>query len=155
MKQRKHLVGLFGVGVGLVAASVGGGCGILGNLLSNDFITVDLVNETGFATDVRLYYGDNQNAFEFELTTFGEEFDAALAASGTGASRSFTRSCDDLQAIIIDNAESRVPLVSPNSDTEVYRDASDFSCGDVLTFRFVLEDSLIPDLRIVFSASPN
>ena len=94
-------------GVAAGAALVGGGCGLLGNLVMFDrTVTVELVNETGFTTDVRLYYGDNQNAFELELTTFGEELTANLAASGVAASRSFIQPCDGVKCALGRNGSS-------------------------------------------------
>ena len=80
----------------------------------------------------------------------GEELNLSVPA---GSTVSFTRDCDDLQAIMIADADLLVVgnLISPEADTDVLRDGSDFSCGDTLTFTFTHPDIPI-SLNIGFDA---
>ena len=65
----------------------------------------------------------------------------------------FTRDCDDLQAIMIEDADLQVlgGLITPDADTDVLRDGSDFGCGDTLTFTFSHPDIAL-SLNIAFDA---
>ena len=94
-------------------------------------VTVRLVNNGEFPVDGELYYDDDQDTFDNLLRERGTlvEFDVAAGDTFT-----FVRACDDLQAIFIDDADLRVFIgISPDDDTEVLRDGTDFSCGDIIT----------------------
>jgi hypothetical protein len=111
---------------------------------------VDLVNNTGFTVDVQLFYHEQQDLPEALIEADGVELNYSIPS---GQSRSFTRDCADLQAIFINDADMQVaPGVSPESDTDVYREPDDFTCGDTLTFTFN-EDNGGASLEIEFEQS--
>lgn len=122
------------------------GCG----LLSPSSVTVNLVNNGNFPVEVQIFVHDDQNVFQFLIEEVGEELKLSIPA---GSTVSFTRDCDDLQAIMIADADLLVVgnLISPEADTDVLRDGSDFSCGDTLTFTFTHPDIPI-SLSIDFNA---
>lgn len=128
------------------AATLGSGCG----LLSPSSVTVNLVNNGNFTVEVQIFVHDDQNVFQFLIEEVGEELNLSIPA---GSTVSFTRDCDDLQAIMIADADLLVVgnLISPEADTDVLRDGSDFSCGDTLTFTFTHPDIPI-SLNIDFDA---
>lgn len=110
------------------------GCGSLLQLLNLNRVTVRLVNDTDFPLTVELYVGDDQNTLESVLTSTGERITLTISARQTGT---FDRDCDALQAIVISDADlSYILGVGPSQSTRVYRDGSDFNCGDTLTFTF-------------------
>lgn len=126
---------------GFVALTVGG-CDSLSGILDMFLPTttrVRLVNNTGFAVEGTLYYGDQQDMPEDLLTTdlLATEVDFSLSV---GADRLIiTESCEDLQAIIIDDAELLLfPGISPDTSSDVLRDGEDFGCGDEIVFTFTL-----------------
>jgi hypothetical protein len=132
-----------------------GACGLLAPLLGCpgflDQTSVRLVNNASFPVDVTVFIDDDQNILRALLTGIGTELNFTVQPGDTVA---FTRSCDDLQAIVIDDAELRVlgGIIRPNEDTEVFRDGDDFGCGDVLTFTFT-RNLLGTDLQIAFAAT--
>ncbi|MCP4591404.1 MAG: hypothetical protein GY842_11715 [bacterium] len=125
--------------VGLLTASVG--CDAVGDILSPNSVTVELVNNGEYEVQARFYIADDQNVLESILTEFGDEINSSVEAGGTST---FTRSCDDFQAIILDDAELQSPLIQPDTDTdEAYRDGDEFGCGDRIIFTFDHSDLLI------------
>ena len=109
-------------------AGVWGGCDGL------DQVVVILENNGEFPVEVDIYIADFQEIPEFLLTTTGEKIEMTVPAGGVST---FLRSCDELQAIIIESADLRViGDVGPNSETDVLRDGDDFGCGAILTFTF-------------------
>ena len=109
---------------------------------------VDLVNSTPFPVDVELFYDDDQLAPEFLIEESGEGLNFTLQP---GETQSFSRNCEDLQAIFIKDADMRIVLgISPEANTRVYREPDDFGCGNVLRFEFTAND-LGTDLDINFS----
>ncbi len=140
MKQRIGLVLVLGLALPVM------GCDALLGLIQPTTVTVTLVNESaGFDVDLTLFYHDDEDVFEVILTQFGTERNFTLSP---GETQSFTRSCDDLRAIIIEDAELQVPLLSPDADTEVYRMGEDFECGDEIIFTFT-HSPLIQDFDVV------
>jgi len=126
------------------------GCDALVFLLPRT-VTVRLVNNGSFPVDGELYYDDNQDTVDTLLREIGTlvEFDV-----DPGETYTFTRSCDDLQAIYIDDADLRVIVgVSPDDDTRVLRDGTDFSCGDTITYTFDHSELLL-DFNISTSVTP-
>ena len=125
--------------VGLLA---GVGCAGLPFLLFSNAVTVTLVNETGSSVDVELFLSDEQDiprALLLEVDKdlvdrLGERVDVLLLPGG---SSSFFRSCDDLQAIVVGDADLNVlGGLGPDASSDVLRDGSDFGCGDEIQFIF-------------------
>ena len=95
---------------------------------------VRLVNDGDFDVDVTLYISDDQDTIEQILTEFGTRLEYTVPA---GEAVSFSRDCDWLQAIVIDNAELMlIGQLGPEANSEVLRDGSDFFCGDTIVFTF-------------------
>ena len=120
--------------------------------LGSDEVTVTLTNDGDFPVEVRIFIDDDQNVLETLIDDLGDEREFTVAA---GESIQFSEDCDDLQAIIIDEADLQVGGldIGPNANTKVYRDGSDFGCGDHLTFTFSHGDIPV-DLDIGFSVQP-
>ena len=117
------------------------GCGLLGNLAPQPLTTVRLVNNGEFDVRVTVVFDDQQDAPRELLTEFGTALQFTLSP---GQSTSFSRDCDEIQAITLDNAELRIiGGVGPSFDSEVFRDGSDFNCGDVIEFSFDHSDILV------------
>ncbi|GMU36603.1 MAG: hypothetical protein KJ057_08460 [Phycisphaerae bacterium] len=119
----------------VVVATIGGGCGLVDVFLPTQ-VTVRLVNNSDFPVELTMFISDEQDIPEALLTSdeFAEELTFTIAA---GATQSFTRDCEALQAMIIDDADLDVALgLGPETRSEVQRDGDDFSCGDIVTFTF-------------------
>ncbi|MBW7904062.1 MAG: hypothetical protein LC135_14020 [Phycisphaerae bacterium] len=109
------------------------GCFLL-DLLDPAETTIRLVNNSDFPVRVLMYVGDDQNALRDVLTATGERFELELAV---GQTRTITRRCERLQAVVIDNADLRViGGIGPEADTGVLRDGTDFNCRDAIVFTF-------------------
>ncbi len=109
--------------------------------------SVVLDNRTPFPVDVELFYDDEQNIPEDLIDDTGARLTFTLAP---GEVSSFSRPCEDLQAVIIADADMRIlPTVSPEANTRLYHEPDDFGCGDTLTFTFTA-DALGTDLDISF-----
>jgi hypothetical protein len=125
----------------LAIAIVPSGCGLLDNLVPQPLTTVRLVNNGQFDVRVTVVFDDEQDAPRELLTEFGTALEFTLSP---GESTSFSRDCDQIQAITLDNAELRIiGGVGPGFDSEVFRDGSDFNCGDVIEFSFDHSDILV------------
>jgi hypothetical protein len=126
-------------GLSLLVTTVGGtlGCNALGDIGDIIFprrITVRLVNPGDFPVEVNLFYGDEQDTIEDLLEEFGEQVVVTVAPGDT---YTFSRSCDDFQAVFIEDADLQlVGDIGPGSGTEVFSDGDDFGCGDTITFTF-------------------
>ncbi len=134
------------------------GCDVL-TLLLPSTVTVSLVNNGSFSVDGELYYDEDESALDAidsinGLDNFLREFGTRVEFDvAPGATSTFTRSCDDLQAIFIDDADLRVLVgLSPDDDTDVLREGTDFSCGDTITYTFDHSQFLI-DFRITTSVT--
>jgi len=115
---------------------------------TSDTTTVRLVNNASFPVEVRLFYGDNQHSPESVLETFGHKLEFTIEP---GDEESFSRDCDELQSIFIKKAElSILGDIGPSASTSVYRDGTDFGCGDSITFTFT-QSALATELHITFS----
>ncbi len=133
---RKTLTTIAAAGAGLILAA---GCDLISIIIPEPGTTFRVINDADFPVEFDLYYGDEQNAPEAVLVEFGESVQRTLEAGGV---YSETINCDELQAIVIDDADLRViGGIGPETDTGVYRDGDDFGCGDTITFRFT-SDSL-------------
>jgi hypothetical protein len=99
-----------------------------------------LVNSSDFDVEIVLFYDDDQNITELLLTEFGQEMTLTL---GAGEQYPFSRDCDKLQAIIIDDADLLlVGQLGPEVKTDVLRDGNEFGCGDTITFTFDHSDAI-------------
>ena len=129
------------VGVSLFALVVG--CDAIA---AND-ITVVLRNNGSFTVQARVVIDDEQAIPEFLIKDVGEEVDVSIPA---GESRTFSRSCDELQAIMIDQADLRIAGTGfgPETDSDLLRDGDDFNCGDTITFTFA-HDAFTTNFRVV------
>jgi hypothetical protein len=120
--------------VGLVLLPLCASCDALLGFLPPNQTTVRLVNNGDFEVQVELYVGDQQEVPRDVLTQTGTKLEYTVAAGGAA---SFSRDCDNLQAIVIDNAKLMViGPAGPNADMDVLRDGSDFNCGDTIVFTF-------------------
>ncbi len=124
--------------VGLFAGMAG--CDALVGFLRPNKTSVVLVNSSDFDVEVELFYDDDQNILELLLTEIGEEMRLTISA---GEQSTFSRDCDDLQAIIIDDADLLlIGQIGPEVKTDVLRDGDEFGCGDTITFTFDHSDAL-------------
>ena len=126
---------------GLACVSAGlAGCDSLVSSLRQRETSVVLVNSSDFDVEVVLFYGADQNILEALLTGIGEEMTLTI---GAGEQSTFSRDCDDLQAIIIDDADLLlVGQPGPEVKTDVLRDGNEFGCGDTITFTFDHSDAI-------------
>ncbi|MCZ6652417.1 MAG: hypothetical protein O7D91_05250 [Planctomycetota bacterium] len=125
----------------LVCLSPGlAGCDSLVGLLRPSETTIVLANDSDFDVEIVLFYGDDQNILEALLTEIGEEMTLTI---GAGEQSTFSRDCDDLQAIIIDDADLLlIGQLGPEVKTDVLRDGNEFGCGDTVTFTFEHSDTI-------------
>lgn len=115
-----------------------GGCPISRNT------TAELVNDTGADLHVRVFYDSEQNIPEDLIDDAGREAEFDLAP---GETRTFSRDCDELQAIVVKGELNLIGNFGPEETTRIFRDGDDFGCGDVLVFRFT-QNALGTDLEI-------
>jgi len=140
---------LFVATVAAMTTVLGSGCPI-GALIPESQTTVRLVNNADFDVEVQLFYHDDQNVLEEILEEVGTEINRTLAP---GDAVSISRDCDDLQAVFIRDADLNiVGGLGPEADTDVFRDGSDFGCGDTITFTFTQND-LATELNINVSVT--
>lgn len=124
------------------------GCDALINALNANLVTVRLVNNSSFSVDGSLYIGEEQNVLRDVLIELGDERTFDLEA---GTMQTFSMACDDLQAIVIGDADLRVATgVSPETSSDVLRDGDDFRCGDTIIFTFS-HSALIVDFDVFVS----
>ncbi len=133
----------------LVCLSVGlGGCESLVGLLRPRVTTIVLANDSDFDVEIVLFYDEDQNILELLLTEIGAEMRLTI---GAGEQSAFSRDCDDLQAIIIDDADLLlIGQLGPEVKTDVLRDGNEFGCGDTVTFTFEHSDAIF-DFSIAVS----
>jgi hypothetical protein len=137
--------------VAVIGALALTGCGLLGNLLGPKRTTVRLVNDGGFNVEATIYISDNQNVPEALLTELGTELSYTIPP---GETVSFSRDCDQLQAIVVDNADLEViGQMGPQASSDVLRDGSDFFCGDTIVFTFD-HSVLLVDFNVTASVQP-
>jgi len=110
------------------------GCGALLDTLVSRMTTVELVNNGDFDVDVVLFFDDTQEVPRILLVETGTRMEFTLAP---GETRRFSRPCDDLQVIVIDDADLRVAGgLGPEANSDVLRDGDDFFCGSTIRFTF-------------------
>lgn len=120
----------------LIAFTVGwlSGCGSLLDALNPPRTTVRLVNNADFEVRAVVVWSDNQNIPRDLLTSTGTRMEFTLAPR---EATSFTRECDSLQALIVNDAELRViGQIGPHASSDVLRDGSEFDCRDTIEFTF-------------------
>jgi hypothetical protein len=120
----------------LAICPVVSGCDAVEDLFGADTVTVALVNNSSLDLDVEveIYISDQQEIPELLLTELGTKLEYTIEA---GETVTFSRSCDDLQAIIVSNADLQVVGdIGPATSSDVLRDGDDFSCGDTIVFTF-------------------
>src|SRR5262249_3241851 len=117
-----------------VALLAHSGCnGVLSNVLRSQ-TTVLLINNANADVDVNVADSDDSHVFQDVLDHFGTMSEFTLSP---GQSTSLTRSCDDLKAVEIEDAQLRVFFGSgPHTHSSVYRAGTDFDCGQTITFTF-------------------
>jgi hypothetical protein len=146
MNRRNPIIITSGL-CGLIAL---GGCNGLGeialNVLDTRNTTVVLTNTSDqFDVEADILYDDQQETVSALLREFGQKLVLTIPA---GESVTFTRDCDDLQAIMIDDADLLIlGGAGPDDDTGVLRDGDDFGCGDTIVFTFTHSD-LILDFQV-------
>lgn len=117
----------------LFALPLAGACD-LNQLLQGDVVFVNLVNEGDYPVEVELRISGNQYELQGVLEEFGDEINHTVEP---GQMVSFFESCDDLQAIMIANAElSLAGEVGPSNKTVILRDGGEFGCGDIIIYTF-------------------
>ena len=111
-----------------------GGCDAILGFLQPSVVTVRMVNNSDFAVQVRLIYDDDQELPRDILEETGTALEFTISAGDT---TTISRSCNDLQAVFVDNADLLIiGEIGPEADTDVLRDGDDFSCGDTIVFTF-------------------
>ena len=105
MKGIKVMRPTHGCVAAAVLATLISGCG----LVSPSSVTVDLVNNGDFVVEVQVFVHDDQNVLRSLIDNVGEELNFSVPA---GATVTFTRDCDDLQAIIINDADLQILAVA-------------------------------------------
>ncbi len=136
---------LFSVGV-----LSGADCSGLLNPLGLDIVTVRVVNNGDFPIVVEIYYAGEQLIPEGLLTSTGTRVELTVLP---GQTETFTRECDDLQAIIVNDADLQVlGGVGPEARSDVLRDGTDYGCRDTITFTFdhgvlLLDFAVMPSVQ--------
>ncbi len=124
----------------LILLAVNVGCDSLVGLLRPSETTIVLANDSDFDVEIVLFYDEDQNILEALLTEIGEEMTLTI---GAGEQSTFSRDCDDLQGIIIDDADLLlIGQLGPEVKTDVLRDGNEFGCGDTITFTFDHSDAI-------------
>ncbi len=123
-------------------------------LLSPKTVTVALVNNGSFPIDVKVMLSNSDQLPDFligDLLANTEELDFVVPA---GERVTFSRFCSDIQSVEIKDADLRVVGgIGPETNSNVLRDNEDFSCGDLIEFRFSHSD-LVVDFDVSISINP-
>lgn len=147
--QSRTIKTALGAGLCMVAPLLAG-CEFLVGLLTPRTTHVRLVNNSDFQVTVRIFVDDDQNVLSDLIDDQGTELTFILTP---GEVENFTRDCDALQAIVVDNAELNVVgQIGPEAGTSVLRDGSDFSCGDRIIFTFD-HSAILTDFRVSVSVT--
>ena len=119
-----------------------GGCDALAFLFLPNTVTVTLINQATGTVDAEIYISDQQDIprsllLEVDnniVDRLGERIDMTVIAGGQ---TSFFRSCDDLQAIMLGDADLNIiGGLGPDASSDVLRDGDDFNCGDQIQMIF-------------------
>lgn len=110
------------------------GCDALSFLLLPSTVDVVFVNESAdYNVEVTIFTDDDENILEVILTTIGDK-ELITILPGQTVTRTFT--CSNLGAIILENADLRTLLLTPDTQTSVFRQDGGFLCGGSITFTF-------------------
>ncbi len=132
---------LFASALAITGITGCGALGVLGNLLGSNSVTVRLVNTSDdYDVAVQVRYGDENLETKDLIKALGEEVNRTLSP---GEEAEFSRDCDELESIFIDEAELEVPLFDIKEDTDVIVDGDNFGCGDTITYTFTHSDLLV------------
>lgn len=109
------------------------GCGAL-NALFPTRVTIVLTNLGAFSVDALLRISDQQDVPQVLLEELGEEVEFSIPP---GSSQTFSRECEELQAVMIEDADLRVlGGIGPETSTDMLRDGDDFRCGSTINYTF-------------------
>ena len=125
------------------------GCDALQGYLGLDTVEVVLNNQADYPVEVDLYLSDQKDIPELLLITVGEHLEFTLAP---GVPQRFTRSCDDLKAVMIYDADL-VTASGPDTESNVLRTDGDFNCADKITFTFD-HSATISDFNVAVDVRP-
>ncbi len=110
------------------------GCGAILNLLGAQQTTIRIVNNASAPVRLTMFISNEQDIPEFLLDEQGERVERTVEAN---SEITIIRDCDDLQAVQIDDADLQLlGNIGPETSSEVFRDGSDFNCGDTIRFTF-------------------
>jgi hypothetical protein len=102
--------------------------------LEPDTMNVVLTNNSDFPVEVDIRISSEQDVPQSVLDSAGELIEFTVPA---GQVRSFSRDCEDLQAIRITEADLMViGQVGPSTSSSTLRDGTQFNCGDTIQFTF-------------------
>ena len=131
-----------------LAGMIAAGCDGFTIALEPKIVTVSLVNASAYPVEGTVYTSDDQDLAVIGLIGLGEDQDFRLEADTT---YSFSGSCDEIQAVMVDDVELRVVGgIGPEANSSVLTDGDDFSCGDTIVFTFTHSD-LLTDFDVFVS----
>lgn len=111
-----------------------------------DQTTIELQNDAGGELSVTVFYSSNQDIPEEAL----EEAQSASFVIAAGECRKFSRDCDVIQAVKIEADVDLGAGLGPSGSSDVFRDGTDFGCGDILHYTFT-STVIPPALTIDYS----
>ncbi len=127
------------------------GCSALLGLIQPSSVTVKIINSGTFPVDSTFYIDDDENILELLIKELGTKIENTVQA---GESTSFSRSCSDLGAIILDDADLQiVGSVGPDTNADILREGEDFSCGDTIVFTFT-HSAVLLDFGVAVTVQP-
>ena len=111
------------------------GCGFDFSIFLPNTVTVTFVNDSSdFDVEATVIYDDQDLTFEDLLVQIGTQQDFTIPPGG---SRSFSEKCDDIQALILSDADLKlIGSIGPETDSGVLRIDDDYKCGDQIVFTF-------------------
>ena len=149
--MKRGLVGI--LSVGSVVAILG--CDALVGLLLPSRVTVTLVNTSPtFDIEATVVYHDEEDTLKEIVILLGTDQDFII---GPGERVSFSRDCDDLGSLVLEDADLRVlGGIGPEVDSDLLRIGDDFECGDEIVFTFThaaIPIDLILDIDVRVSSN--
>ncbi len=131
----------------IALASATTGCQSVADVVLPTTVTVTLTNTSNeFNVEVNLFYSNEQDMPDFLLREVGENVAQTIPP---GESVTIQPNCEDLQAIMIDDANLIVVGgTGPDGNTDVLRDGENFNCGDTIQFTFTHTDAVV-DFEVI------
>ncbi|MBX3394703.1 MAG: hypothetical protein KF841_05005 [Phycisphaerae bacterium] len=124
---------------------------LLGRLLDRG-TRVEVTNNGDYPVDAVFYISGEQNIPRALLVELGERIAITIEP---GQTMPFVRDCDDLQAIVLDDADLRViGAIGPETSSEVLRDGTDFGCRDTILFTFD-HSAVLVDFDVTTGRAPD